>query len=52
MVLMAADSHLRKRDIEDLCDILLLSYPCIKTNSLERKLSKGTLKNCETDAKV
>ena len=48
---MSADSQLRKRDIEGFCDNPY-PPPCKKYKSLNRRLSKRTLKNCDKNAEV
>lgn len=50
---MTSDTQLRNRDIESLCDKLypLAPHPS-KSNSLNRKPMKSTLKRCDKDAEV
>ena len=52
MTLMMANTELRRKDMEDSYDNLYsLSYPCLKSNSLDKKSLKRTLRKCDQDAK-
>lgn len=49
VISMTADTQLRKRDVEDVCENPYLYHNTSpqNSNSLDRNPSKGTLKNCD-----
>lgn len=51
MILMTVNSQLRNRDLDGFCDYTYSHSPR-KSNKLDRKHSKRTLKNCDKYAKV
>lgn len=52
VVLMTADSQLRKEDKEGFCGNLYTPSILPKRNSLDRKPMERTLENCDKDAEV